>query len=71
MSVYVKICGLSTGETVDAAVEAGADAVGFVFAPGSPRTVDAALARSLATPPGVARVGVVRGQPIDEVLAFA
>jgi len=45
--------------------------VGFVLAPGSPRTVDAALARSLATPPGVARVGVVRGQPIDEVLAFA
>lgn len=71
MSVYVKICGLSTGGTVDAAVEAGADAVGFVFAPGSPRTVDAALARSLATPPAVARVGVVRGQPIDAVLALA
>lgn len=33
---WIKICGLSTPETVDAAVEAGADAVGFVFAAGSP-----------------------------------
>ena len=39
--LYIKICGLSTPESVAAAVDAGADAVGFVFAPGSPRTVDA------------------------------
>ena len=32
MSVLVKICGLGTAEDVDAAVSAGADAVGFVFA---------------------------------------
>ena len=39
MSVVVKICGLSTPETVEAAVHAGADMVGFVSFPPSPRHV--------------------------------
>ena len=37
MSLIVKICGLSTRETLDAALNAGADMVGFVFFPPSPR----------------------------------
>ena len=37
--VDVKICGLSTVESVDAALDAGADLVGFVFYPRSPRHV--------------------------------
>jgi phosphoribosylanthranilate isomerase len=37
MSLIVKICGLSTPETLDAALDAGADMVGFVFFPPSPR----------------------------------
>jgi phosphoribosylanthranilate isomerase len=37
MSLLVKICGLSTPETLDAALQAGADMVGFVFFPPSPR----------------------------------
>jgi phosphoribosylanthranilate isomerase len=37
MSLTVKICGLSTEETLDAALAAGADIVGFVFFPRSPR----------------------------------
>ena len=37
MSVAVKICGLSTPETLDAALDAGADMVGFMFFPASPR----------------------------------
>lgn len=37
MSLVVKICGLTTPETVDAAIEAGADMLGFVFFPPSPR----------------------------------
>lgn len=48
MPVEVKICGLSTRETVDAAVEAGADLVGFVFFPKSPRNVSLEQASALA-----------------------
>ena len=47
MALVVKICGLKTPETVDAAVAAGADLVGFVFFPPSPRNVSLALAREL------------------------
>ncbi len=56
----VKICGLSTPETVAAAVEGGAAYVGFVFFGKSPRNVAADLARSLAgeVPPGVVKVGL-------------
>ncbi|MET4053249.1 phosphoribosylanthranilate isomerase [Frigoribacterium sp. PvP054] len=73
MSVWVKICGLSTPETVDAAVRAGVDAVGFVLAPGSPRTIDAEVARTLVArvPDGVETVGVFRGQAIGRVLELA
>src|SRR3954463_10905232 len=56
----IKICGVSRPEDVAAAVEAGADAVGFVFHPGSPRHVTperaAQLARAL--PPYVTPVGL-------------
>src|SRR5690348_13348129 len=47
MSLLVKICGLSTRETLDTALEAGADMVGFVFFPPSPRHVSFAVAREL------------------------
>jgi phosphoribosylanthranilate isomerase len=47
MSLIVKICGLSTRETLDAALEAGADMVGFVFFPPSPRHVSLEVARDL------------------------
>jgi phosphoribosylanthranilate isomerase len=42
MSVEVKICGLSTLETLDAALDAGADQVGFVFFEKSPRNISLA-----------------------------
>ena len=48
MSVIVKICGLSTEETLDAALDAGAEMVGFVFFPKSPRFIAPARARELA-----------------------
>jgi len=48
MTPIVKICGLSTGPTLDAALEAGADMVGFVFFPKSPRHIDWETARALA-----------------------
>jgi phosphoribosylanthranilate isomerase len=47
MSLLVKICGLSTRETLDAALEAGADMTGFVFFPPSPRHLSLESAREL------------------------
>jgi len=48
MPVEVKICGLSTPETVEGAIAAGADFIGLVFFPASPRHVDLISARELA-----------------------
>jgi len=48
MDLIVKICGLSTEATLDAALAAGADMVGFVFFPKSPRFVSVANAVALA-----------------------
>lgn len=71
--MYIKICGLSTPETVRTAIDAGADAVGFVFAPGSPRTITTGRAAGLVAdaPEHVETVGVFRDQPIDEVIGMA
>lgn len=56
----VKICGLTTPDDVDAAVQAGARYLGFVFFAKSPRavTTDSAAALALRVPPGVMRVGL-------------
>lgn len=56
----IKICGLTRAEDVHAAVEAGADAIGFVFYERSPRHVSAARARELSRglPPFVTPVGL-------------
>lgn len=47
MSLLVKICGLSTRETLDVALDAGADMVGFVFFPPSPRHLSLEAGRDL------------------------
>jgi phosphoribosylanthranilate isomerase len=47
MSLIVKICGLSTRETLDAALSAGADMVGFMFFPASPRHLSRGAAEEL------------------------
>jgi len=47
MPLLVKICGLSTRETLKVALEAGADMVGFVFFPPSPRHLSLEAAREL------------------------
>lgn len=49
MSLTVKICGLSTEETLDAALDAGADMIGLVFFPKSPRFLQPARAAVLAS----------------------
>lgn len=48
MALIVKICGLNTPGALDAALEAGADLVGFVFFPPSPRHLGLEAARTLA-----------------------
>ena len=48
MSVLIKICGLKTPDALDVALEAGADLVGFVFFPASPRHVGYEAVRLLA-----------------------
>ena len=70
---FVKICGITTADAAGTVSESGADAIGFVFAPGSPRTVSAEVARSLAAAvsPEVETVGVFRNQPLDAVLRIA
>ncbi len=47
MALTVKICGLNTPEALDAALDAGADLVGFVFFPPSPRNLGLEAARRL------------------------
>ena len=51
-SPLLKICGLSTPASLDAALDAGADMVGFVFFPPSPRNIDYDTARALAVRAG-------------------
>jgi phosphoribosylanthranilate isomerase len=60
VTLLVKICGLTREQDVDAAVAAGADLVGFVLDPSSPRAVTAERARELAArvPAGVRTVAV-------------
>jgi phosphoribosylanthranilate isomerase len=61
MTVEAKICGLSTAETLDAAVAAGARFVGFVTYPRSPRHVasnDVLKALGARVPKGVIRTGL-------------
>lgn len=72
--MWVKVCGLRDRVTVEAAIEAGADAVGFVFARGSVRTISAVDASPLvaqARKRNVLTVGVFRNQPPAEVVELA
>src|SRR5664279_6155522 len=70
----IKICGVSRPEDVTAAVDAGADAVGFVFHPESPRFVSLERASMLARglPPYVTAVGLfVNAEPQEIAAAVA
>jgi phosphoribosylanthranilate isomerase len=65
----IKICGLTREQDVDAAVEAGADAIGLVMYPKSPRFVSAQRAGELARrlPPFVTPVLLFVNEPLESV----
>jgi len=71
--LLVKICGITSTEDAALAVDAGADAVGFVLWPGSPRAVSperaAAIARDIPEP--VLRVGVFVDASAEEMARTA
>ena len=69
MTVFVKICGVTDEASLDAAVAAGADAVGFVFHLPSPRHLAPRRAAELAgrLPGGVLAVAVTRHPAPDLV----
>jgi phosphoribosylanthranilate isomerase len=66
--MFVKICGLTDPHAVDAAVDAGADALGFVFAD-SPREIQPVRARALcrSVPKATIRVAVMHHPNADRV----
>jgi len=72
-AMLVKICGITRAIDADAAVEAGAAALGFVFWPKSPRFIDPYRARVIVArlPPFVVPVGVFVNQPADYVKGVA
>jgi phosphoribosylanthranilate isomerase len=71
--VLIKICGITRGEDAQRAVECGANALGFIFWPKSPRFIDPFRARAIVAslPPFVTTVGVFVNQPADYVNGVA
>jgi phosphoribosylanthranilate isomerase len=71
--VFVKICGITRVQDAQAAVSAGARALGFVFWPKSPRHVETDMARRIVAtlPPSISAVGVFVDQAVEDVNAIA
>jgi len=69
MPVRVKICGITNAKDAEMAVEAGADALGFIFVAGTPRYIDPDAAREIVNdlPPLVSPVGVFADHPVAEI----
>lgn len=67
---WIKICGTTNLEDAQMCVEAGADALGFIFAE-SPRKIDNTTAAKIVSllPPTVEKIAVVQNQPLEPVEA--
>src|SRR5262249_10017799 len=65
--MMVKVCGITRREDAEAAVEAGASAIGFVFFPKSPRYVTPERAAELGEGLSVWKVGIFVGESADSV----
>lgn len=63
----IKICGITRPEDAEAAIEAGADFLGFVFREGTPRALDPVISGWIRDVRGVEKVGVFLDAPLGEV----
>ena len=72
-SPQIKICGLTVVEEALACAQAGADAIGLVFYPPSPRNISAAVARDIGAnlPPHICKVGLFVDAPFLEMMKTA
>ncbi|MDQ7013835.1 MAG: phosphoribosylanthranilate isomerase [Planctomycetota bacterium] len=66
----IKVCGITTHDAARAAVDAGADVLGFVFVPETPRAIEPEAAFEIlsALPPMVGTVGVFRNASLEEFI---
>ncbi len=73
MSLPVKVCGITRPEDARAAVDCGAQALGFIFYPPSPRYVEPERAAAIIAglPPFVVTVGVFVGEPAEAINRIA
>ncbi|MBE6371863.1 MAG: phosphoribosylanthranilate isomerase [Lentisphaerae bacterium] len=72
MHTLIKICGLTNGDDAKFAADAGADLLGFIFAPGSPRKVEPEKVREIVKqlPANVKKVGVFRDAANPEIISI-
>jgi len=73
VTIAVKICGISTEDALDAAIDGGAAYVGFVFFAASPRVITADRLKALAAnvPEGIVRTGLFVDASDAEIAAAA
>ena len=71
--IRVKICGVTTVEDAEFALDTGADALGLNFVPGTPRCLEVEQAREISEslPPFGTRVGVFVNEPPERVMEIA
>jgi len=71
VDVKVKICGITSVRDAEEAVEAGADALGLMFYPGSPRHITEEMAQTIERrlPPFIIRVGVFADATPEDVFS--